>query len=100
MVMFGTKWPSITSTWIHSARRHAVELARSNRIVLPTFAEMADPRLVPAAMLERLTSVGPDEAHPANLFRVHWFNGLDRRRRVDVPVHVELPESLTGVKAR
>ena len=83
-----------------SARRHAVELARSNRIVLPTFAEMADPRLVPAAMLERLTSVGPDEAHPANLFRVHWFNGLDRRRRVDVPVHVELPESLTGVKAR
>src|SRR5207253_2953781 len=83
-----------------AARRLAVELARAKGIVLPTFAELADPTRVPEGVAARLARVGPDEAHPANLFRVHWFNALDRRRRAAVPVHVELPGSLTGVKAR
>src|SRR5438105_11486590 len=83
-----------------AARRRAVELARAKGIVLPTFAQMAEPSLVPQGVWSALERVGPDEAHPANLFRVHWFNDRDRRRRTAVPVHVELPISLTGVKAR
>ena len=83
-----------------AVRRRAVELARAGGIVLPTFAEIADPQRVPAGLLAPLENIGPDEVHPANLFRVHWFNDLDRRRRARVPVHVELPASLTGVKAR
>ena len=35
----------------------------------------------------------------ANLWRVHWFNGADRKTRTDVPAHVVLPPELTGVKA-
>jgi cysteine synthase len=31
---------------------------------------------------------------------VHWFNGADRTSQVQTPIHVELPEALTGVKAR
>ncbi len=40
--------------------------------------------------------VDPDAPHPLNLFRVHWYNGPDRRRRIAVPDHVVLPPSLTG----
>ena len=68
---------------------------REAGIVLPTFAQLAQPGVAPAGLI----SVGPDEAHPFNLFRVHWFNGADRRSRAPVPEHLVLPPSLTGVEA-
>src|SRR5439155_1352163 len=46
-----------------------------------------------------LKSVGADEPDARNLWRVHWFNGSDRKDRVPLPGHVVLPEALTGVKA-
>ena len=78
----------------------AVERFRRDRIALPTFRELADPSAVPAGLLAALDAVGPDEPHPLNLFRVHWYNGADRRSRVPVPQHVVLPRELTGVEAR
>jgi cysteine synthase len=68
---------------------------REAGIVLPTFAQLAEPGRPPAG----LSAVGPDDADPLNLFRVHWFNAADRRGRVDVPEHLVLPKSLTGVDA-
>jgi cysteine synthase len=67
---------------------------------LPTFHELADPSSIPAEIRERLAGVDPDAVHPLNLFRVHWYNGPDRRSVVDVPEFLELPSSLTGVDAR
>ena len=81
-------------------RKRAIDRAREKGVRLPTFAEVADPKQVPAALRKRLASVDPDAADPLNLYRVNWFNGADRRAQVDVPVHVELPSSLTGVPAR
>ena len=78
----------------------AVERFRRDRIPLPTFRELADPSTVPAPLLAALEGVGSDEPHPLNLFRVHWYNGADRRGRVGVPQHVVLPPELTGVDAR
>jgi cysteine synthase len=77
-----------------------VDRFREQGILLPTFAELADPTTIPQAVRDRLDAVGPDEAHPLNLFRVHWFNGPDRTSLVDVPEHVVLPPELTGVDAR
>jgi cysteine synthase len=77
-----------------------VEQLRRARIALPTFAQLANPSLIPARVIEGLAGVGPDDAHPLNLFRVHWHNGVDRVRLVDVPEHLELPRALTGVDAR
>ena len=74
-----------------------VQRFREADIVLPTFTQLADPSTVPPKVLDALASVGPDDAHPLNLFRVHWFNAADRRGRVDVPEHVVLPRELTGV---
>ena len=76
-----------------------VERFRQQRITLPTFAELADPARLPPARLASLANVDPDAADPANLHRVHWFNDLDRRGRVDVPHHLVLPPALTAVEA-
>src|SRR3990172_9454346 len=72
---------------------------REAGIVLPTFAQLADPDGIPASITAALAGVDPDAPHPLNLFRVHWYNGGDRRRRVAVPEHVVLTEALTGVAA-
>jgi len=73
---------------------------REMGIVLPTFSQLADPRTIPDAIREALAYVEPDQRHPLNLFRVHWYNDRSRRRLIDIPEHVVLPKSLTGVDAK
>ena len=82
------------------ALEHTVERLRESRVTLPTFAQLADPALIPRAIRDELAAIDPDEPHPLNLFRVHWYNGPGRREQVDVPVHLVLPRELTGVDAR
>ncbi len=76
-----------------------VERFRERRILLPTFAELADPGTIPPEVADALAAVDPDSPHPLNLFRVHWRNAADRKTRAPVPEHVVLPEALTGVAA-
>ena len=82
-----------------SAYARAVERFRERRIALPTFAQLADPAGVSPTVASALPAVGPDEAHPLNLFRVHWFNAADRKGLVDVPEHLVLPAELTGTQS-
>lgn len=77
----------------------AVERFREQKIALPTFAQVADPSLVPASARESIVGVDPDSPDARNLWRVNWFNAADRKTQVDVPVHVVLPPALTGVEA-
>jgi cysteine synthase A len=77
----------------------AVARLRENRVALPTFAQLADPALIPAAVRAALPEVDPDAAHPLNLFRVHWYNAANRVDAVAVPEHLVLPRALTGVDA-
>ncbi|MBI4818620.1 MAG: pyridoxal-phosphate dependent enzyme [Deltaproteobacteria bacterium] len=77
-----------------------IERFRSAHITLPTFAELRTPHAIPAHVRSALESVDPDAPHPLNLFRVHWFNDPSRRRLGDVPGHLVLPKSLTGVDAK
>ena len=79
---------------------NTIERFREARIGLPTFAQLADPSLIPAKVRAALEGVGPDDAHPLNLFRVHWYNDDARTGLVPVPQHVVLPRALTGVDAR
>jgi len=82
-----------------AAYRHAVARCRDAQIVLPTFAQLVDPRRVPAAIRSSLSTIDPDAPHPLNLFRVHWYNDAARTGTVEVPGHLVLPPSLTGVEA-
>jgi cysteine synthase A len=83
-----------------SADERVVERLAEAGIALPTFEQLADPGKIPRRIRSELESIDPDAAHPLNLFRVHWYNGADRRSTVDVPEHVVLPTELTGVDAR
>ena len=71
----------------------SVKRFAAQKIVLPTFGELAEPRLISQDVTK---GVDKDAADPRNLFRVHWYNDLDGNR-VDVPNHVVLPSSLTGI---
>ncbi len=77
------------------ALARSVQRFREQGIVLPTFAELADPSTIDPAQVGDADSNGPD---PRNLFRVHWYNDL-AGNRVDVPDHVVLPPELTGVES-
>ena len=83
-----------------AALDRTIERLREARIALPTFAQLADPELIPPTVREALPGVGADDADPLNLFRVHWYNGASRVDVVDVPEHLVLPRELTGVDAR
>ncbi len=78
----------------------AVHRLREARVVLPTFAQLADPARIPGSITAQLEHVDPDAPQPSNLFRVHWHNDDARTGRQAVPSYLDLPEALTGVKAR
>ncbi len=74
---------------------NSVERFRQQGIVLPTFAELADPATIDPA---RVGDADPQAPDARNLWRVHWYNDLDGGR-VDVPQHVVLPATFTGVES-
>ena len=73
---------------------------RDAAIVLPAFAELAEPWKIPHRIQRALAGVRPDDANPLNLFRVHWHNSPDRTGQVPIPIYADLPSELTGVDAR
>lgn len=83
----------------HAVYESAVQHLRRAGVLLPTFAQLADPALIPEAITSALGSVDPDAPHPLNLFRIHWYNDASRRVRVETPEHIVLPPELTGVPA-
>jgi cysteine synthase len=78
----------------------SVSRFREARIILPTFAELAEPSRISPDIRAALVGLDPDAAHPRNLFRVHWWNDASRSGIAPVPNYVALPSSLTGVPAK
>ena len=80
---------------------NAVRRVKERNIIIPTFEQMRRPETIPAPIKRRLSSLGLWDLDPANLFRITWKNeprdsggGFGKVNRL------ELPSSLTGVKAR
>jgi cysteine synthase A len=84
-----------------SPLKRAVERATDRNIIIPTFAQQRDPGLIPAAVKERLKTVGLWDLDPINLFRITWknepvpsgggFGGVN---------YLEYPSIITGTDAR
>ena len=53
---------------------NAVQRARERNIIIPTFAQMKNPGLIPAKVKEELNKVGLWDVNPRNLFRITWHN--------------------------
>jgi len=81
--------------------QRTVKRCRERNIIIPTFAQMKDPTLVPDKIKEELKNIGLWDIHPRNLFRITWknepkpFGGT-----YDGVNYMEIPPELTGVKAR
>ncbi len=81
--------------------QRAVQRARERNILIPTFAQMKDPALIPAAIKEELRTIGLWDVHPRNLFRITWKNEpVARGGGFGGVNYIEFPSSLTGVPAR
>ncbi|MEX1207018.1 MAG: pyridoxal-phosphate dependent enzyme [Acidimicrobiia bacterium] len=79
----------------------AARRAAERGIVIPTFAQMIDPSLIPSETTARLRQVGLWDLDPLNLFRITWHNepvghggGFGRAN------WLEIPSALSGVDAR
>ncbi|MCL1975514.1 MAG: pyridoxal-5-phosphate-dependent protein subunit beta [Firmicutes bacterium] len=79
----------------------AISHARKRGIVLPTYAQMRDPSLIPQSIKDKLSKVGLWDVDPLNLFRVSWHNQPVEQGGGFGDVNlVEFLPALTGVPAR
>jgi len=82
-------------------RERAIQRVRERNIIIPTFAQMKDPTLIPDKIKEKLKSVGLWDVNPLNLFRITWKNEPVPQGGLYNGVNfIELPSSLTGTEAR
>ena len=80
-----------------------IQRLRERNIILPTFEQMKNPiKFTPIKIQNELKKIGLWDVKSQNLFRINWKNqpipkggGFN-----EIPNYIELPESLTGVKAR
>lgn len=83
------------------ALQNSIKRAREKGIIIPTFAELRNPDLIPGKIKEELKNVGLWDINPLNLFRVTWRNEQKEFGGGFGGVNfIELPSALTGVKAR
>jgi cysteine synthase len=80
--------------------QQTVNRFRESSIRLPKLSELANPNSIDESVRKELLHVDPDAPDPRNLFRVHWYNDASRKGFEEVPGHIVLPSSLTGVDAR
>ena len=86
---------------VNDQLERTVKRARERNIVIPTFAQMKDPSLIPDVIKEKLTKVGLWDVNALNLFRITWKNEpIPFGGGFDGVNYIELPKSLTGVDAR
>ncbi len=75
--------------------------ARKQGILIPTFAQMKDPSLIPQPVLDKLAVTGLWDIDPVNLFRINWHNEpKDSGGLFGSPNILEFPSTLTGVPCR
>jgi len=82
-------------------RERVIERARERNIIVPTFAQMKNPDLIPDQIKSELTQIGLWEVNPRNLFRITWKNEpIERGGGFNGVNYMEFPPSLTGTEAR
>ena len=80
---------------------NSIRRAKEKGIIIPTYAQMKNPSLIPNEIKEKLKTVGLNDLDPLNLFRITWNNepqevgGLFGEGN-----HFVLPKEVTGVDAK
>ncbi len=82
-------------------RDNAVKRFKEKGIVLPTFAQMSNPDLIPDEIKDKLKNIGLWELNPLNLFRISWKNEPKEKGGLYGKVnYMEIPKKLSGIDAR
>jgi len=81
--------------------KNTIQRCREKHIIIPTYKQMRNPELIPEKIKAKLRNIGLWDLNSLNLFRISWKNepkefggGFGKVN------YIELPQSLTGVKAR
>ena len=74
-------------------------LCKKRGVIIPTFAQMRDPAIIPDAIKKKLSGVGLWDINPLNLFRITWKNDMQSGMFGGVN-YLEIPPAITGVNAR
>lgn len=78
-----------------------VKRCQEKGVIIPTFAQMKNPALIPEKIKEKLKNIGLWEVNPLNLFRISWKNEPKTKGGLfNNGNYIEFPQALTGVKAR
>ncbi len=78
-----------------------IQRARERNIIVPTFAQMKNPDLIPGKVKGDLKGIGLWDVAPRNLFRITWKNQPVTSGGNFAGVnYIEFPSSLTGTEAR
>jgi len=78
-----------------------IQRVRERNIIIPTFAQMRNPELIPDKIKEQLKGIGLWDLDPRNLFRITWHNEPKAKGGLFGGLnYIEFPESLTGTPAR
>jgi cysteine synthase len=87
---------------VHKDRlERTVKQVREQNIVIPTFAQMKNPALIPNKVKADLKSVGLWDLAPRNLFRINWHNEpVQQGGGYGNVNYIEFPSELTGTEAR
>ena len=86
---------------IEKVLANTIQRCRDNNIIIPTYAQMCNPELVPREVRNQLKSIGLWDLNPVNLFRITWKNEPVKSGGGYGEVnHVILPKELTGVDAQ
>lgn len=79
----------------------SVKRAREQNIVIPTFAQMRNPELIPEEVKNSLANIGLWDLTPENLFRITWKNeSVPHGGGYGGVNYLEFPSSFTGTEAR
>jgi cysteine synthase A len=82
-------------------RERAIQRVRERNIIIPTFAQLKNPDLIPGKIKEELKGIGLWDVNPRNLFRITWHNEPKAQGGLFGGVnYFEFPSSLTGTDAR
>jgi len=84
-----------------SKLENAVQRAREQNIIIPTFKQMINPDLIPDSITKQLDQVGLWDLNPLNLFRINWHNeAKEIGGKFGGTNYLVLPKELTGIDAR
>ncbi len=80
---------------------NTIKRCRERNIIIPTYAQMKNPELIPGGITDELKNVGMQDLNSLNLFRITWKNEpVERGGGFGDVNYIEIPSEITGVKAR